>query len=467
MQICQWAEEDILGSHFSIFYTNSDVEGGRPQQHLEEARDVGWSEEEGLRLRKDGTKFRAAMQLTAIREENGQHSGFLCVLRDVTERYKAQEALQQANQMLTSAIDASPLPIITLDAATNVRQWNPAAEKMFGWAEEEVLGKPLPTVPESEREGFQKLLSEQAGGKRIVARELVRLRKDGTTLPVSIWTAPLFDSGGNMSGVMGIFLDLSDRQRAAEEAKKINESLERRVTERTQRLEEANEELAAFSYTVSHDLRLPLRSLQMLATMLLETQGEKLDEVGRATASRLVGATARMERQIDDLLEYSKSSRGELKTEPVSLILVVHELLGRVQRDPMFADAQIIVTEPLGWVVAHHMTLERVILNILSNALTFVRPGAKPIVNIRAQEKNGFVRLCIEDNGIGIPLEDRERIFHVFERLPAAEAYPGLGIGLTIARRGVERMGGKIFVQPVESGGTEFIIELPNARKPA
>ena len=179
---------------------------------------------------------------------------------------------------------------------------------------------------------------------------------------------------------------------------------------------------------------------------------------------RTIDATARMEAQIEELLEYSRVSRSELKSEPISLILIVHEILGRLERDPAFKNAKISVQEPLGWVKAHRLTLQQVILNLLTNAITFVQPGVTPIVNVRSAEHgDGMVRLSIEDNGIGISDADRERVFQIFQRLPAADAYPGIGVGLTVARRGVERMGGKISFEPSASGGTVFQVDLPRA----
>lgn len=462
-QITDWSEDDVIGKDFAIVYTKADADAGKPAQHIAEATDLGWSEGEGQRVRKDGSRFRAAMQLTGVKDDAGAITGFLCVLRDVTEKRRQQEAVQHAHQMLASIIETSPLPIIMLDAATNVLAWNPAAVRMFQWTVPEVLGKPLPIVPDAEREGFQQLLREQSGGKRIVDREIIRKRKDGSLVQVSLWTAPLLDSGGNLSGVVGIFVDLSERRLAEEKVRQLNETLEKRVAERTARLEEANEELQAFSYTVSHDLRIPLRSMQQLARELMTAQSDRLDEEGQSGLTRIVGAAARMEANIEELLDYSRSSRTDLDTEPVSIVVLVHETIGRLKRDPAFT-AEIHVREPLGCVRAHRMTLQRVILNLLMNATTFVRPGIKPDVHISATDEGETIRLFVEDNGIGINDADRERIFHVFERLPAAESYPGIGVGLTVARRGVERMGGTITFQPSPTGGTVFCIELPKAR---
>jgi len=368
--------------------------------------------------------------------------------------------------MLWSIIDASPLPIVTIDAVDCITGWNPAAQRLFGWTAAEVIGRTCPTVPESEKSDYQLHILRQLGGSAVEGEEVIRRRKDGAMLQLSLWTSPLADASGKIVGAVGIFADLTERKQAEEQVRLLNETLERRVAERTARLEEANEELQAFSYTVSHDLRIPLRSLQQLAADLLEHHGEKLDDEGRADGLRIVGAAARMERQIEDLLEYSRVSRSELVTEPVSLVLVVHELLGRLQRDPTFQRAHVVVQEPLGWVMAHRLTLQQVILNVLTNAITFVAPGTTPSVTISSKEKsNGTLRLCIQDNGIGITEADRERVFHIFERLPAAERYPGLGVGLTVARRAVQRMGGAISIEEVPSGGSLFCIDLPRAEQ--
>jgi PAS domain S-box-containing protein len=462
-QITDWAEAEVIGQNVSVFYTADDRASNRPKQDLDEAVETGWSEQDAPRLRQDGSQFWAASQLTALRDSAGQHTGFLCVLRDVTERREARQALEQVNRMLSSVIDASPLPIITLDPAAQVRGWNPAAERMFGWTAREVIGISLPTVPQPQREEFERMLTDHNRSQPFVGREVTRQRKDGSLVQLSLWTAPLLDAANQPAGVVGIFVDLSEFKRAQEAIRQLNESLEERVHERTARLEGANEELQAFSYTVSHDLQIPLRSLQHFASELLATQGDRLDEEGKSAALRLVGAAARMERQIEDLLEYSRASRAELVIEPVSLVLIVHELIGRLQRDPNFRDAQLVVQEPLGWVMANRVTLQQVILNLLVNAITFVRAGVRPVVNISAMERGDRVRLCVEDNGIGISEADRERVFHVFERLPAAESYPGLGVGLTVTRRGVERMGGSISIDASDTGGSRFCIELRRA----
>ena len=441
------------------------VESGKPQKDLAEAGKDDWHEEEGPRVRQDGSEFWADALLTALRDDAGNVAGYLALIRDNTERRRSEDALRQTTATLTGMIDASPLAVVSLDRGANVIGWNPAAEQLFGFRTSEVVGKQLPTVPEEQWPILQALVQKQYAGHRAMGVEVTRRRKDGRKIDLSLWSAPLYNAEGEIAGTMGIFVDLSDRKRAEEEVRQLNETLERRVHERTARLEEANEELQAFSYTVSHDLRIPLRSLQALAMDLIEKYGESFPEEARGETIRIVGAAARMESQIDDLLEYSRVSRSELYTEPISLVLIVYELLGRLDRDLKSRKAEVLVQEPLGWVMAHRLTLQQVVLNLLMNAITFVAPGTRPAVEISSTEKNGMISLRIGDNGIGIDSSDRERVFQLFERLPAAERYPGIGVGLAVVRRGVERMGGKITVEGAPGGGTIFCIELPKAEK--
>jgi PAS domain S-box-containing protein len=463
-QITDWREDEIVGKSFAVFYPAQET--WRFEQDLAKARDYGWFEEEAQRVRQDGSEFWANVQITALSSapEGGQGgTGFLVVLRDVTERRRAQEALRQVNHTLMTIIEASPLAIITLDLEGNVVRWNPAARGLFGWSEEEVRGRLLPVVPENKLHLFREFNQRLRSGQHVRSLDLPGICKDGSEIHVSMWAAPLKDGRGRVEGYLRLYVDISERKRAEAEIRTLNETLERRVAERTALLEEANEELGAFIYTVSHDLRVPLRSLQAMARELLGTQAEKLDESGQSEALRIVGAAARMEHEIEDLLDYSRMSRGELKLEAVSLILIVHQLLGRLERDPAYREAQVVVQEPLGWVKAHVLTLQHVILHLLVNAITFVKPGVRPAINIHGENRDGFVRLWIEDNAVGIAPEERERIFHAVDLPPAGEKGEAAGIGLTVARRGIERMGGRVGVEPRAAGGSRFWIELPAA----
>lgn len=233
-------------------------------------------------------------------------------------------------------------------------------------------------------------------------------------------------------------------------------SLEQRVAERTAELE-------AFAYSVSHDLRAPLRAMQGFADALLEDYSSQLDSPGQEYARRIVAAAQRMDTLILDLLAYSRLGRAEMRLKPVSLAQVVEEALAQLEAEIKKKDAQMAVEKPLPEAVGHYPTLVQVIANLLSNAVKFVAPGVRPHVRVWAEEQEGQVCLWVEDKGIGIAPEYQERIFRVFERLHGIEAYPGTGIGLAIVKKGMERMGGQVGVESQVGQGSRFWVKLNKA----
>ncbi|HET7296105.1 MAG TPA: ATP-binding protein [Gemmatimonadales bacterium] len=237
--------------------------------------------------------------------------------------------------------------------------------------------------------------------------------------------------------------------------------LEERVRERTAQLQERNEELEAFAYSISHDLRSPLRAMEGFSQALLEDSGDRLDPAGRAHVERVAAAARTMDRLIDDLLAYSRLTRADLELAPLDLGGLVRASLQQLQADVERRRARITVDEPLPAVVAHGPTLAQVVANLIANGIKFVPPERTPEVRVKAERRDGRVRLWVEDNGIGIAPEHHERIFRVFERLHRVTDYPGTGIGLAIVRKAMERMGGTSGVESSVGGGSRFWVELP------
>ncbi|MFQ4142592.1 CHASE3 domain-containing protein [Chlorogloeopsis sp. ULAP02] len=252
-----------------------------------------------------------------------------------------------------------------------------------------------------------------------------------------------------------------------EQLQNYAEELEQRVQERTTQLQEANQELEAFSYSVSHDLRAPLRTIQGFAQALQEEYSDQLDAVGQEYISYITDDAVQMDTLVTDLLAYSHLSRTQIQIQPVDLNLVVNEALKQLSAQLQEQQAEVTVDACLGYVLAHRSTLVQVLTNLLSNAIKFVNPGTLPSVHIYTQEYiqegQNWIRLWVVDNGIGIASEHQERIFRVFERLHGVETYPGTGIGLAIVRKGLERMGGSSGVESQLGTGTSFWIALPKA----
>ncbi|MBD0337070.1 MAG: CHASE3 domain-containing protein [Cyanobacteria bacterium Co-bin13] len=243
--------------------------------------------------------------------------------------------------------------------------------------------------------------------------------------------------------------------------------LEQRVEARTLQLQEMNQELEAFTYSVSHDLRAPLRTIQGFAQALLEDYGDQIDPLGQEYVQSIIKDAVRMETLIADLLAYSHLTRRQINLQPTDLAAVVQEAQQQLMAPIKESQAQIMVSGELPAVCAHYSTLVQVVVNLLSNAIKFVQPGATPIIEISAQaerqDSQDWVKVWVADNGIGIAAEYQERIFRVFERLHGNERYAGTGIGLAIVRTGIERMGGCVGVESQPGQGSRFWLALPQA----
>lgn len=258
--------------------------------------------------------------------------------------------------------------------------------------------------------------------------------------------------------------EAEERRRAEGEVLRLNQELERRVRERTRDLEGALLELEAFSYTVAHDLRAPLRAMKGFADLVLDEAPERLKPEEKDYLRRITRATVQMDALVRDLLAYSSLGHAALPAETVGLGPLVATVLDELRAELRDCQAQVDVEPGMPDVVGHEKMLRQVVSNLLSNAAKFVAAGTAPRIRIAAQTRGPWVRLLVEDNGIGVAAEYHERIFKVFERLHRSEIYAGTGIGLAIVRRAVERMGGQVGVESEVGKGSRFWIELPEAR---
>ncbi len=261
------------------------------------------------------------------------------------------------------------------------------------------------------------------------------------------------------AGLANQLATFTDRLRTLEALR--NE--EARYRELAEELQRANRELESFGYTVSHDLRAPLRTMQGFAHTLLQDYGSRLDEKGRGYLQRIVASGSQSELLIRDLLTYSRLSLEEIRLENVSLHEVVTVALSQLEADLRESRARVEVQENLPWVRGHQTTLVQVVSNLVSNSIKFTREGERPAVRIRADSQGERVRVSVEDEGVGIPKDQLERVFRAFERGTLTQSRPGTGIGLAVVRRGVERMGGRAGVDSTPGKGSHFWIELTAA----
>jgi PAS domain S-box-containing protein len=269
---------------------------------------------------------------------------------------------------------------------------------------------------------------------------------------VRVTTTSIRSNKGNFLRGIAMVEDITERRHFQAE-------LERCVTERTSSLREALSGLEAFSYSLSHDMRAPLRAIKGYASIVLDNNREKLGPEGVAGLERVLNATHRLDRLITDVLAFSRVSREEIQLRPVN---VKSLLQGIIQDRPEFMAPKAMVTieEPIPPVLGHEAFLTQCLTNLLANAVKFVPPGVTPGVRIYAAEDGEWVRLFIHDNGIGFPAEAGDKIFNIFQRLHASTSYEGTGIGLAIVKRAAERMGGAVGVESQPGQGSRFWLQL-------
>jgi signal transduction histidine kinase len=257
---------------------------------------------------------------------------------------------------------------------------------------------------------------------------------------------------------------LTARMRASSRSLiELNHELEERVRARTSALEESNQQLEAFCYTLAHDLRAPLRSIQGFSQLLIVEHGNNLDPDGRDFAQRIGNSAERMGRLILDLLAYTDLSRANLKLQSVSLERVVQRVLQKFGSEIATRHAEVFADPTFPEVRGNSAWIERALSNLLDNALKFGQPDRDLRIRIRTEDKNRFTRIWVDDNGLGFDPKRHPYIFDVFVRMPVVEAQSGTGIGLAIVKKSVEKMGGQVGVESEPGVGSRFWFELPKA----
>ncbi len=388
---------------------------------------------------------------------DGSVYGFFALVIDLTDRKRGEEAIARWDHIFSHAGWA-----VAVENPANglLEEVNPGFAVMHGYAVEELVGKPLADVLAPESRGIHALPDGVDREKQDVVYESIHLRKDGSRFPVLTHASAFRGPDGRVLYRAAVFQDITDLKRAEEEVRELNATLERRVEERTSELREALRELESFSYTIAHDLRAPLRAMTGMSQMLAEEYAAVLGAQGADYTGRIAAAAQRMDRLIRDLLDYGRLTREELPLEAVDVNALLLDLLEHMGPEIRERRARVGIEGSLPELLVHRVTFAQVLTNLISNAIKFVAPGVEPRLRIRAERRDGSVRLWFEDNGIGVDSRYHERIFGVFQRLHPETSYPGTGIGLAIVKKAIERMGGRVGVESEPGRGSRFWIDL-------
>ncbi|HEY9853654.1 MAG TPA: PAS domain S-box protein [Leptolyngbyaceae cyanobacterium] len=423
-------------------------------------------------IRQDGSRVPILIGGALLQEPYEEQEEIIAFYLDLTEIKQTQEALAESNQTLQTLIRACPLGIalFNLDDGT-VKMWNPAAEQIFGWSEQEILGHFLPSTSEAKKAEFLANLDMIRQGKSLFAFETKRQKKDGTPIDLSIWACPVRDAKGNIS-CMSIVADISDRKRLEEERDRL---LCREQTARAQ-AEAANRMKDEFLATLSHELRTPLNAM-LGWTQLLHTRQLNEDTTARAleTIHRNTKSLAQL---IDDVLDVSRIITGKMRLNlsPVPLVPVIEAAIETIASAAEAKKIQIErrLNRSIKSVLGDPTRLQQIIWNLLSNAIKFTPNGGQVTIQLSVQQSEKaiensphplqYAQIKISDTGIGI---DPNFLPYVFDRFSQADStmtrtHGGLGLGLAIVRHLVEMQGGTVLAESAGiSKGATFIVNLP------
>jgi PAS domain S-box-containing protein len=353
--------------------------------------------------------------------------------------------------LLAAIVNSSDDAIIGKTTDGVITTWNPAAERMYGYTAEEIIGQPITVLCPPDRVAeIQEILRKIGNDERVVYHETVRRRKDGTVFPVSVSISPVHDHRNSLIGASSIARDISERYR-----------LQAELRLRTDDLEVAYRDLETFSYSVSHDLRAPLRALGGLSSALLKDCGDSLSEAAIGYTKRIRAASERMTQLIDDLLNLARVSRAKIRLQVLDLGAEVADIAAELQRQEPDRHVRFTIQQP-ALATADPTLIRTVLQNLLDNAWKFTSGRDEAAVEFgMTPDGTSGSRFYVRDNGAGFDTADAGKLFKPFERLHSASQFPGTGVGLASVRQIVERHGGRTWADGASGAGATFYFTLP------
>ncbi|WP_303784017.1 PAS domain S-box protein [Azovibrio restrictus] len=397
------------------------------------------------------------------RDAAGKVSGIFGILQDVSDTRAALMRLAESQNRLETLINTIPDLVWMKDPDGLYLSVNRRFESFFGAPRERILGRTDYDFVNQELADFFREHDRKAmeAGGPCINEEWLTFADTGYRGLFETIKTPVRDEQGRLMGVLGISRDITQLREAQEELRSLNIQLEHRVRERTAELEALNRELESFSYSVSHDLKAPLRSIDGYSQLLQEDYKDRLEGDGLLFLANIRKGVGQMQELIEDLLAYSRMERRQLENTPLSLPEVVEQVLEYEAQALGQAGLTVETRVPPLIIRADRDGLGLVLRNLIENAIKF-SPGAQPpLIHIEARAENGRVLLSVRDHGIGFDMKYHDRIFKIFQRLHRAEDYPGTGIGLALAAKAMQRMGGSIRAESSPGAGATFYLELP------
>ncbi len=411
-------------------------------------------------LAKDGVERPIADSAAPIRDRSGNVTGVVLVFHDMTAERAIERTLRQSEQRFRRLFESGVLGIIVADLVGNIRDANQAFLSMVGYTSDDlragrVRWKDMTPLKWQARDAEAVEELGTTGVLRSYEKEY--FRKDGSVVPILLGAAMIEGSDECICYV----LDVTERMRAEQALHALNAELEQRVEQRTEQLRELNRELEAFSYSVAHDLRAPLRGIAGFAQVLADDYADKFDAEGQDCLAEIRNGASRMAQLIDALLSLARVNRTDLHPVKVDLGVLVREVAGALGNlDPR---------PSLEWVVSDDLEVEidpvlarTLVENLVGNAWKFTRGVASPRIEVGSTRERGAIVVFVRDNGAGFDMKYVDKLFTPFQRLHTSTEFPGTGIGLANIQRIIKRHGGKVWAEGAVGMGATFFVELPD-----
>ncbi|MFN2425233.1 MAG: PAS domain S-box protein [Candidatus Binatia bacterium] len=463
-QVSSYTPAEVLGRSFADFVHVDDLPALAAvfQRNL-----AGESAQVEYRVHDKNGEIRWVHASIGPTIENGEVTGVTGVFSEITARKRTLEALYESEARYRELVEMSPNSIVVHRGGKIVFA-NGSALRLVGASDpSDLLGHPLlELVHESSRAlAIERIRSMTEEGKPAGRVEEVFLRLDGTTIDVEVMASPIVFHG--QSSIQVIIDDVTERRRIREEVHRLNAELEQRVRDRTAELVAANRELEAFSYSVSHDLRAPLRVIEGFAKMFLEEYSETLDEQGRSYLHRIHSTSARMDRLIHDLLAFSRMSRASMTVEKVDLSAIARSVVEDLEQERPVRDTNFVIAD--GLVVEGDEPLLRIVVeNLIGNAWKYTSRRPTAVIEFGSETIDGERVYFVRDDGVGFDMQFVGKLFRPFQRLHAIGDFEGTGIGLATVQRIIERHGGRVWADSEVDEGTTFRFTLwPKSAAPA
>ena len=456
-RIYGYTAEEIVGKNVKVFFPlGHENEFSELMQRIRRGENVASYESE--RITKLGKRITLALTHSPIMDEAGKVAGVSTIAMDITELKRAQAEVMAASRYARSLIEASLDPMVVISAEGKITDVNKATEDATGIVREKLIGTDFAdyfTDREKATLGYLHAFAEGA-----VSDYALSLRHRSGKIMNVLYNARVYrDAGGEVAGLFAAARDVTEVMRDEDELRKHRLHLEDMVAERTRELAESNKEMEAFAYSVSHDLRAPLRAIDGFSGILLEDYADKLDPEGQRLLHVVRDSTAKMGRMIDDVLAFSRAGRTEMNTEPLSMEALVGDAIKDLETATAGRRVRFEIG-PLPDARGDGAMLQRVWVNLLDNAIKYSAPKPDARIEIGANQSADETAYFVRDNGVGFDMKYVDKLFGVFQRLHGSE-FPGTGIGLAIVKRIVTRHGGRVWAEGKPNEGATLYFALP------